>query len=165
MVRCGPTTHSHEQHLPQLPQRLGPLRLWKSLSHQELQVPLFPLSFILVIVLIYLDSSVAVFTSLTHSDQFVPELMQITRGILYQNVTDLWRYTTKTTDVMGITVSGRNQGWLDVDGSASLVSTYKHKHKMKRRGRESRAFSLLFYLFCGPLLLLITFLFRRAYVP
>lgn len=64
---------------------------------------------------------VAVFTSLTHSDEFVPELMQVTAGIVYQNVSDLWMYSTKTTDSTGITVSGRLQSWYDADGSASLT--------------------------------------------
>lgn len=63
-------------------------------------------------------SNVAVFTSLTHSDQFVPELMQVTSGIVYQNVSDLWRFSTKTTSSAGITVSGRLQSWYDADGSA-----------------------------------------------
>jgi len=66
-------------------------------------------------------SNIAVFTSLTHSDQFVPELMQVTSGITYQNVTDLWRYTTKLSDATGLTVSGRLQSWLDADGTASLM--------------------------------------------
>lgn len=66
-------------------------------------------------------SNVAVFTSLTHSDQFVPEIMQVTHGVTYENVTDLWRYSTKLTDPTGLTVSGRLQGWYDSDGSASRI--------------------------------------------
>lgn len=61
-------------------------------------------------------SNMAVFTSLTHSDQFVPELMQVTSGIVYQNVSDLWRFSTKLTDATGVTVSGRLQSWYDADG-------------------------------------------------
>lgn len=66
-------------------------------------------------------TNVAVFTSLTHSDQFVPELMQITSGLSYQNVSDLWRYSTKRTHSTGVTVSGRLQSWYDVDGTAALT--------------------------------------------
>jgi len=65
--------------------------------------------------------STAIFTSLTHSDQFVPELMQVTSGLKYQSVTDLWRYSTQLTDPEGVTVSGRCQNWYDADGSASLT--------------------------------------------
>jgi len=61
----------------------------------------------------------AVFTSLTHSDQFVPELMQVSNGIKYENVGDRWRYSTSKTDSTGITVSGRLQSWYDPDGSAA----------------------------------------------
>lgn len=64
-------------------------------------------------------NDVAVFTSLTHSDQFVPELMQVTSGVRYDNVTDLWRYSTKLTDPEGVTVSGRLQNWYDADGTAA----------------------------------------------
>lgn len=66
-------------------------------------------------------NGVAVFTSLTHSDQFVPELMQVTSKISYQNVSDLWRYSTKLTDKTGVTVSGRLQSWYDADGTASQL--------------------------------------------
>lgn len=47
----------------------------------------------------------------------------MTSGIKYTNVSNLWRYTTKTTDSTGITVSGRLQGWYDPDGSASQLGT------------------------------------------
>lgn len=66
-------------------------------------------------------NDVAVFTSLTHSDQYVPEIMQVTAGISYQNVSDLWRYSTKLTDSTGVTVSGRLQSWYDYDGTAAQV--------------------------------------------
>lgn len=39
-------------------------------------------------------NNVAVFTLLTHSDQFVPEIMQVTSGIQYENVGNLWRFST-----------------------------------------------------------------------
>lgn len=45
----------------------------------------------------------AAFTSLTHSDSMVPDLMQGTSGIKYENVSDLWRFSTKKTDSTGIT--------------------------------------------------------------
>jgi hypothetical protein len=61
----------------------------------------------------------AVFTSLSHSDQFVPQLMQVTSGITYDNCTNKWRFSTKLTDKRGETVSGRMQSWLDADGTAS----------------------------------------------
>jgi len=51
----------------------------------------------------------------------VPEIMQVTNGIKFQNVSQVWRYSTKITDPDGITVSGRLQGWYDADGSASRV--------------------------------------------
>jgi hypothetical protein len=70
-----------------------------------------------------LCDDVAVFTSLTHSDQYVPEIMQVTNGITYQNVSALWRYSTKTSAPEGLTVSGRLQGWYDPDGSASRVNS------------------------------------------
>ena len=63
---------------------------------------------------------VSAFVSLTHSDQFVPDaFMQATQGILLQNVTTVWRYSTDLTDPGGVTVSGRLQTWLDADGSVS----------------------------------------------
>jgi hypothetical protein len=68
----------------------------------------------------YCDN-VAVFTSLTHSDQFVPEQMQVTNQIKYENVSDLWRYSTSSATAPFITVSGRNQNWYDYDGSASQL--------------------------------------------
>jgi hypothetical protein len=61
----------------------------------------------------------AVFTSLTHSDQFVPQIMQITSGINYTNCNNIWRSSTQLTDATGETVSGRMQSWLDADGTAS----------------------------------------------
>ena len=69
------------------------------------------------------DSS-SVFGFLTHSDQFTPEIMQGTRAITFENCgrrfnLDNWLGNPNT-------VSGRNQNWLDVDGSASGlgVSTF-----------------------------------------
>jgi hypothetical protein len=56
-------------------------------------------------------------TVLTHSDQFVPEVMQATRNIRYENcnMTNLWRYETRKEN----TVSGRLTNWIDQDGSVS----------------------------------------------
>eukprot|EP00475_Leptophrys_vorax_P012438 TRINITY_DN1888_c0_g1_i1.p1 TRINITY_DN1888_c0_g1~~TRINITY_DN1888_c0_g1_i1.p1 ORF type:complete len:1154 (-),score=257.11 TRINITY_DN1888_c0_g1_i1:36-3497(-) len=61
----------------------------------------------------------APWTLLTHSDQFVPDQMQVTKNVTYQNVnsTYLWKFTTKTTDSTKITVSGKLQNWRDLDGS------------------------------------------------
>ena len=55
------------------------------------------------------------FGFLTHSDQFVPEVMQATKGLSFQDCGRRFKYTQGTGD----TVSGRCQNWLDVDGTAS----------------------------------------------
>ena len=60
----------------------------------------------------------SVFNSLTHSDQFIPGIMQITRNISYQNSWPVWRFSTSLSDPGGVTVSGRLQSWIDEDGSA-----------------------------------------------
>jgi hypothetical protein len=54
---------------------------------------------------------------LTHSDWFVPEVMQATRNIRYENcnMNNLWRYDTRTTN----TLAGRLTNWIDTDGSVS----------------------------------------------
>eukprot|EP01113_Clastostelium_recurvatum_P030352 TRINITY_DN3679_c0_g2_i2.p1 TRINITY_DN3679_c0_g2~~TRINITY_DN3679_c0_g2_i2.p1 ORF type:complete len:910 (+),score=157.18 TRINITY_DN3679_c0_g2_i2:178-2907(+) len=67
-------------------------------------------------------NNVAVFTSLTHSDQFVPEMMQVTYNLKFQNVTDVWRYSTSGSSYHNYTVSSRLQNWLDADGSASRLA-------------------------------------------
>lgn len=56
---------------------------------------------------------------LTHSDQFVPQLMQISKGIKYENYDParISRFTELLTDPGGNTVSGRLQSWSDADGS------------------------------------------------
>jgi len=68
---------------------------------------------------------VSVWIFLTHSDEFVPEVMQATRNIKYENVdpSNLFLFSTKKTAPEGITVSGRLQSWHDVDGSASMSTT------------------------------------------
>jgi hypothetical protein len=65
-----------------------------------------------------LDSS-ALWTLLTHSDQYVPELMQQSEAVTYENIdpTQLWQFSTALSDPGGVTVSGRLQNWLDSDGS------------------------------------------------
>jgi hypothetical protein len=65
-----------------------------------------------------------VFGFLTHSDQFTPELMQGTRDIAFDNCGR--RYSLDNFRDDPNTVSGRNQNWLDIDGSASGrgVSTF-----------------------------------------
>ncbi|KAJ3027564.1 UNVERIFIED_CONTAM: Fibrocystin-L [Siphonaria sp. JEL0065] len=64
--------------------------------------------------------SMAVWMFLTHSDQFVPGIMQATRNIVYQNCnsSQLWVFN----NYQRTTVSGRLQSWLDMDGTASLSS-------------------------------------------
>jgi hypothetical protein len=58
-----------------------------------------------------------VFGFLTHSDQFTPELMQGTRAIRFENCGRRFSLDNWLNDPN--TVSGRNQNWLDADGSAS----------------------------------------------
>jgi hypothetical protein len=58
-----------------------------------------------------------VFGFLTHSDQFTPELMQGTRAITFDNCGR--RFSLDNWLANQNTVSGRNQNWLDTDGSAS----------------------------------------------
>lgn len=56
---------------------------------------------------------------LTHSDQFIPGLMQASRNITYQNydASRLTRFTNLLSDPGGNTTSGRLQSWADYDGS------------------------------------------------
>eukprot|EP01124_Arcella_intermedia_P022125 TRINITY_DN3233_c0_g4_i1.p1 TRINITY_DN3233_c0_g4~~TRINITY_DN3233_c0_g4_i1.p1 ORF type:complete len:1092 (+),score=168.98 TRINITY_DN3233_c0_g4_i1:472-3276(+) len=64
------------------------------------------------------------FELLTHSDQFLPDQMQATSNISYQNcdMNNLWHFTVGQTSWDSI--SGRLQNWLDNDGSAfQLVGT------------------------------------------
>eukprot|EP01113_Clastostelium_recurvatum_P039925 TRINITY_DN614_c1_g2_i1.p1 TRINITY_DN614_c1_g2~~TRINITY_DN614_c1_g2_i1.p1 ORF type:complete len:714 (+),score=84.18 TRINITY_DN614_c1_g2_i1:197-2143(+) len=65
--------------------------------------------------------NIAVFTSLTHSDEFVPENMQITSNIKFQNVSQVWRYSTSLSAPEGLTVSGRLQNWYDADGTTTKL--------------------------------------------
>ncbi|KAI9334736.1 G8 domain-containing protein [Obelidium mucronatum] len=62
--------------------------------------------------------SMAVWQFLTHSDQYIPNVMQATRNITYQNcnASQLWIFN----NYQRTTVSGRLQSWLDFDGTASL---------------------------------------------
>ncbi|KAJ3232656.1 Fibrocystin-L [Chytriomyces hyalinus] len=64
------------------------------------------------------STTMAVWSFLTHSDQFVPGIMQATKNISYENVNNsqIWAFSNPKR----ITVSGRLQNWLDTDGSASL---------------------------------------------
>lgn len=57
------------------------------------------------------------FGFLTHSDEFTPELMQGTRAITFDNCGR--RFSLNNWLNEPNTVSGRNQNWLDADGSAS----------------------------------------------
>jgi len=64
-------------------------------------------------------SNSAVFGFLTHSDQFTPEVMQATRNISFEDCGRRFRFIDFVTDNAVSTVSGRNQNWLDFDGSVS----------------------------------------------
>ena len=57
----------------------------------------------------------SVFEFVTHSDEFVPEVMQATKNLTY---IDCGRRFKNSMDLKD-SVSGRNQNWLDIDGSAS----------------------------------------------
>ena len=63
-----------------------------------------------------LDTSTT-FGFLTHSDEFSPELMQGTRNITFDNCGRRFYFKHPKGD--SNTNSGRNQNWLDADGSAS----------------------------------------------
>ncbi|ORY37007.1 hypothetical protein BCR33DRAFT_721660 [Rhizoclosmatium globosum] len=66
----------------------------------------------------YDSSTMAVWQFLTHSDQFVPGVMQTTRDIVYQNCKpdDFFMFG----HYERYTVSGRLQSWVDYDGTATL---------------------------------------------
>lgn len=55
------------------------------------------------------------FGFLTHSDQFVPEVMQATKNLSFRSCGRRFKFTRGWDD----TVSGRCQNWLDYDGTAS----------------------------------------------
>jgi len=69
------------------------------------------------------SSSSSVWSFLTHSDQFNPELMQGTRGIVMESVGKRYHLRNFNGDNEPATVSGRTQNWLDVDGSVSELYT------------------------------------------
>ena len=65
------------------------------------------------------DKESSVWGFRVHSDQHTPELMQGTRNIQFENCgRRFYLYNFFGTD-MPLTVSGRGQTWIDVDGSAS----------------------------------------------
>jgi len=64
------------------------------------------------------NSGSSVWSFLTHSDQFTPEIMQATASITYENCGRRFRLYDYVNDPIS-TVSGRNQNWLDTDGSAT----------------------------------------------
>lgn len=63
--------------------------------------------------------SVSVFQYLTHSDQFTPALMQLTKNITYNNVDTNFLAVPSTKAATQITVSGRDASWLDEDGTVT----------------------------------------------
>jgi hypothetical protein len=62
------------------------------------------------------DSDSAVFSTLTEKDEFIPEIMQATKGIKFENCGRRLRVTS-TRD----SASGRSQSWIDADGSISRL--------------------------------------------
>jgi len=56
---------------------------------------------------------------LTHSDEHTPEIMQATRNITYEDCGRRFRLFDYKNNNSPSSVSGRNQNWLDVDGTAS----------------------------------------------
>lgn len=73
----------------------------------------------------------SIWQMLTHSDQYVPEVMQATRNIKYENVNvpRLVKFTTALTDPLGNTIAGRLANWFDADGSvyADYIPALKGK--------------------------------------
>merc|ERR1712176_969594 len=65
------------------------------------------------------NSGSTVWGLLTHSDQFTPEIMQATRSITYENCGRRFKLQDFKDQNSITSVSGRNQNWLDVDGTAS----------------------------------------------
>jgi len=65
--------------------------------------------------------SMRIFQYLTHSDQFTPGLMQMTRNITYSNVDKNFLMVPSTKAESKITVSGRAANWLDEDGSVNGI--------------------------------------------
>lgn len=65
------------------------------------------------------NSGSTVWGFLTHSDQFTVELMQATSGITFENCGRRYKLADFRTNNAVSTVSGRNQNWLDTDGTAS----------------------------------------------
>jgi hypothetical protein len=61
------------------------------------------------------SSESAVFSFLTNSDQFVPEVMQATKQVSFENCGRRFKFTGGLLD----TASGRNQNWFDTDGTVS----------------------------------------------
>ena len=60
-----------------------------------------------------------VFGLLTHSDQFTPELMQATKKIAFDNCGRRFDLSRWDEDKYPSSVSGRNQNWIDTDGTVS----------------------------------------------
>jgi len=65
------------------------------------------------------SSGSTVWGFLTHSDQFTPELMQATSGIVYEDCGRRFKLADFADDNSPSSVSGRAQNWIDKDGSAS----------------------------------------------
>jgi hypothetical protein len=62
------------------------------------------------------SSSSSVWSMLTHSDQFVPEMMQGTRAIAFENCGRRFRQQDYRSNKPS-SVSGRVQNWYDIDGT------------------------------------------------
>ena len=65
------------------------------------------------------DSSSTTFGLISHSDEFVPEVMQATSGISFENCGRRFYITDFRGPSAPETVSARIQNWLDSDGSVS----------------------------------------------
>lgn len=64
------------------------------------------------------SSSSSVWSMLTHSDQFVPEMMQGTKDITFENCRRRFRQQDYRSNKPS-SVSGREQNWYDMDGTVT----------------------------------------------
>lgn len=63
------------------------------------------------------SSQSSVWGMLTHSDQFVPEMMQATKNIRFENCGRRFRLQDFRSSNAPSSVSGREQNWYDIDGT------------------------------------------------
>ena len=60
--------------------------------------------------------SSSIFESLTHSNQFLPEMMSLTAAIKYENDANVRNHVINFNSPDTYAISGRTVGWIDVDG-------------------------------------------------